>query len=72
MSDMDTGSAVTAPLRASFNAARRFGLSDDEVWHTVDEVVSRAGLHATVGECLEEITATLAREILAKERRAYR
>ena len=72
MGDMDTGSAVTAPLRASFNAARRFGLSDDEVWHAVDEVVSRAGLHATVGECLEEITAALAREILAKERCARR
>jgi len=71
MGDMDTGSAVTAPLQASFSAARRFGLSDDEVWHAVDEVVSRAGLHATVGECLEEITAALARGILAKGRRAH-
>ena len=70
MGDMDTGSIVTAPLRASFEAARRFGLTEDEVWHTVDEVVSRAGRDATVGECLEEITAALARGILAKERRA--
>jgi hypothetical protein len=67
MGDMDTGSAVTAPLRASFDAARRFGLTEDEVWHTV---VSRAGRHATVGECLEEITSALARGILAKERGA--
>jgi len=69
MGDMDTGSAVTAPLRAGFQAARSFGLGENEIWATVEGVVSAAGPHATVGECLDEITAALARGILAAERR---
>jgi hypothetical protein len=67
--DYDTGSTLT-PLWASFDAARRFGLSEEEVWRTVDGVVSQAGRECTVGECLDEIMAALAVNIIAKERRA--
>ena len=69
MGDMETSAAVTAPVRAGFDAARSFGLTDDEIWATVEAVVSAAGPEVTVGECLEELTAALARGILAKERR---
>jgi hypothetical protein len=69
MSDMNTGSAVSAPLRAGVDAARAFGLTDDEIWGTVEGVVSAAGPHATVGDCLDELTAALARGILEKEGR---
>jgi hypothetical protein len=39
MGDMDTRYAVTPPLQAIFDSAKRFGLSDDEVWHTLNEAV---------------------------------
>jgi hypothetical protein len=69
MGDMDTGSAVSAPLRAGVDAARGFGLTDDEIWATVEGVVSAVGPHATVGDCLDEVTAALAHGILDKQRR---
>jgi hypothetical protein len=68
MGDMDTGFAVSAPLRAGVDAARAFGLTDDEIWATVEGVVSAVGPHATVGDCLDELTGALARDILDKER----
>jgi hypothetical protein len=67
---MDTGYAVMPPLQAIYDAAKRFGLTDDEVWHTLDDSVSAVGYDATVGECLDDLTAALARRILAKERGA--
>ena len=69
MGDMDTGAAVTAPLRAGFDAARSFGLGEEQIWATVEGVVVAVGPHATVGDCLDEITAALARAILETERR---
>jgi hypothetical protein len=65
---MDTRYAVTPPLQAIFDAAKRFGLSDDEVWHTLNEAVFAAGEDGTVGECLDDLTAALAHRILAKAR----
>jgi hypothetical protein len=72
MDDMDTRSAVSAPLRAGVEAAQAFGLTDDEIWGTVEVVVSTVGPNATVGDCLDELTAALARGILDKERRRSR
>jgi hypothetical protein len=72
MGDMDTRSAVSAPLRAGVDAARAFGLTDDEIWGTVEGVVSAVGPNATVGDCLDELTAAVARGILDKERRRSR
>ena len=71
MGDMDTSAAVTA--RRSARVLMLQGPSawtDDEIWATVEAVVfGRQARTSTVGECLEELTAALARGILAKERR---
>jgi hypothetical protein len=68
MGDMDTGFAVTSPLQAIFASAKQFGLTDDEIWSTLDESVRAVGYDGTVGECLDDLTAALARRILAAAR----
>jgi hypothetical protein len=72
MGDMDTGYAVTSPLQAIFDAAKQFGLTDDEVWSTLNGSVREVGHDGTVGECLDDLTAALACRILAKARAAAR
>jgi hypothetical protein len=66
---MDTEYSVIPPLQAIFDGARDFGLTDDEVWETVNESLSGAGGDATVGEYIDELTGSLARRILLKQRR---
>ena len=57
------------PLRAVFDAARDFGLSEDEVWHAVDESLAAAAPDGTLSDSLDELAAALARRILSKQRR---
>jgi len=58
-------------LQAIFDGAKSFGLSDDEVVRIANDSMHTAGAEATVSEYLDELTATLARSILHKERRAF-
>ena len=60
-----------APLRSIIDGARQFGLTDAEVLATVDDCVYEVGTKATVTELLEELTAGLARGIVAKQRRVH-
>jgi hypothetical protein len=62
---MSTHHAPTAPLQAIFDAAKQFGLTDDEVWHAVNECFRDADFESTVGDCLDELVIALARRILA-------
>jgi hypothetical protein len=66
---MDTDYALMPPLQAIFDAAKHFGLTDDEVWQTLNESLCGAGNDATVREYLEELAGALARRILSKQRR---
>jgi hypothetical protein len=59
-------------LRAVFDAAKDFGLTDDEAWRTVDETVWAVGADGTLGEYLDALSATLASGILDKQRRSLR
>lgn len=59
---------AVAALRATFDAARDFGLSDVEVRWAVRDVLVDADEGASVPECIDEISGALARAILAKER----
>jgi hypothetical protein len=52
-----------APLHAIFDAAKHFGLTDDEVWEALNECFSEDG-DSTVGECLDELISALARRIV--------
>jgi hypothetical protein len=67
MAEMNTTGPVV-PLQEILDAAVEFGLSREEVWQTVDEALYRAPANA-VPDCLDELTAALARSILAKQRR---
>ena len=67
--EMDTNYSAIAPLQAMFDAAKQFGLTDDEVWQTVNDSLCGADDDATVGECLQELAGALARRILSKQRR---
>ena len=49
-----------------FRGARGFGLSDDEIWETVNEVCGRLPPGKVQSEDLEELIAALALRIQAK------
>jgi hypothetical protein len=59
-------------LRAVFDAAKAFGLTDEEAWRAVDDTVWSVGADGTLGECLDELSAALATGILGKQRRRLR
>jgi hypothetical protein len=58
-------------LEKILDAARQFGLSDDEARRTVGGALCLYGTdgRATSPDCLDELTGALARVILAKQRR---
>jgi hypothetical protein len=64
--------ATAARIQSVFDSARQFGLSDDDVLKTFDETLEMVGEDATVGEYLDELSGTLARCILARERERSR
>jgi hypothetical protein len=66
---MDTDYAVIPPLQAIFDGARDFGLTDAEVWQTVNESLCGAGGDTTVGEYIDDLVGALAARILTKQRR---
>jgi hypothetical protein len=66
---MSAHHAPTAPLQAIFDAAKQFGLTEDEVWQAVNECFRDADFDATVGDCLDDLVIALARRILAAANR---
>lgn len=66
--DFDRGTAT--PLQSVFDSARQFGLAGEEVMRTFDEALWIVGDEACMSDYLEELSAALARRILAKERAA--
>ena len=56
------------PLRAIFEGAKDFGLTEDEAWRAVDESLYEVGRSATISEYLDELTEALAQRILSKQR----
>ena len=65
---MDSNPTTTTPLRAVFESARQFGLSDDQILQTVDETLGTVGDDAYVSDYLDELSGNLARRILTAER----
>ena len=68
MEQMDSNRATAAPLQSIFDSARQFGLTDAEVMRTFDEAYWTVGEDACMPEFLEQLSASLARGILAKQR----
>ena len=60
---MSTDHVPTVPLHAIFDAAKHFGLTEDEVWDALNECF-RGVDDSTVGDCLDELIVELARRIL--------
>jgi hypothetical protein len=58
------------PVRAIFDAARHFGLTEDEICETADACLHDTGGEATVADYLDELTAALAARVLFKQRRS--
>jgi hypothetical protein len=67
---MDTDYYAIPRLEAVFDGAKRFGLSDQEVWRAFDDSLDETGADASMSEYLDELTGELARRILHKQRRA--
>jgi hypothetical protein len=61
---MFTNGAPIAPLYAIVDAAKHFGLTDDDVLRAVDDCFYSADIDSTVGECMDELVSVLARRIL--------
>jgi hypothetical protein len=59
-------------MRAVFDAAKEFGLTDDEAWRAVDGTAWAVGADATLGEYVDWLAAALAGGILDKQRRRLR
>jgi hypothetical protein len=59
-----------SPLQATFDAAKHFGLTEDEVWETVDERLYEASSEAAATDYLDDISAALAARIIFKQRRS--
>jgi hypothetical protein len=57
---------TTREIPTIFRGARGFGLSDEEIWETVNEVCGRLPPGKARPEDLEELIAALARRIQAK------
>jgi hypothetical protein len=70
MEDMYSDNTPIPQLRAIFEGAQRFGLSEDEAWRAVDGCLHVVGTEATIAEYLDELTAALARRILCAERQS--
>jgi hypothetical protein len=70
MEDMYPDSIASPPLHVVFVVAQDFGLTEEEVWQTAGACLHEAGRDATETESMDELTAALARQILAKERSA--
>ena len=62
--------APISPLQAIFDAAKIFGLAEDEAWQAVNESLYEVGRDATVSEYLDELTGALAQRILSIQRQA--
>jgi hypothetical protein len=69
MAEMNYDYPAAPTLQEIFEGAKDFGLSDDEIWRTVNESQHWAGPEATVPEYLEELAGALAHRIVIKERR---
>jgi hypothetical protein len=67
MAEIEYGYTM-APIQTILDGARQFGLTDDEIWETVNDCLSAADEDTTVPECIDELTGALARRILDKER----
>jgi hypothetical protein len=70
MARMDPGYYEMPQLQAVFDGAKRFGLTDEEVWRAFDDCLDETGADASVFEYFDELTGELARRILQKQRRA--
>jgi hypothetical protein len=69
MSEMESASyPPLPPVRAMFEGARLFGLTDEEAWGAFDAAIAQVGTDATVDEYLDALTGELARRILGKQR----
>jgi hypothetical protein len=68
MRRIETTSTLMPTLRAVFDGAKQFGLTDEEAWHSLDRAQRAAG-DSTMGDFLDKLVDSLARDILAKERR---
>jgi hypothetical protein len=55
-------------LHAIFEGAKRFGLTTSRSWQTLDDSLEEAGPDATMSECVDALTAELARRILRAQR----
>jgi hypothetical protein len=68
MERMDSNRSTVAPVQALFQSARQFGLGEGEAIQAFDEALGTVGEDATMAEYLDELSAALARRILANER----
>jgi hypothetical protein len=70
MREMDRGQATMSPLHEITNAATEFGLSSDEILGAMNDALRLTGTDVSVTDYLDELSGTLARRILAKQRQA--
>lgn len=68
MERMESNRSTVAPIQAVFRSAKQFGLDEGAVLETFDQALWIVGEDATMGEYLDELSAALARRILARER----
>ena len=56
------------PLQATFDAAKHFGLTEDEAWHALEASLYDTCGDETISDVREDLVVALAARILAKQR----
>jgi hypothetical protein len=59
----------TLPLQAMLDAALQFGLTEEEVRQSISDAFRVTGEDSVAPDYFDRLAATLARDILAKQRR---
>jgi hypothetical protein len=70
MREMYSDDIPMAGFQAILEGARGFGLSEDEAWRALDDVLLAVGTEATLSEYLDELPGALARRIVSTARHA--
>jgi hypothetical protein len=71
MTMMDPDYHGIPPVERVFDCARQFGLTEGEVLRTVEKCLSEVDGDDSVAEFLDQLTGTLARNVLEKEQRTF-
>jgi hypothetical protein len=68
MGEMHSQERGAPPLHVVFEAAKSFGLTDEEVWREANEALAASDGDSHAAGYLDELAGALARRVISKQR----